>query len=399
MTRTASPLLVVATTAHGGLLHYAIQLADGLAAAHDRVELLVPRRHEFDHHVGPATPRPVLPVLVQSIELPPSRWRHLMRRAGVAMRMVLAWLRILAEVVRTRAESVVLTVDLSHPPATLGALALTLLPRGPVVGVVCHNARRFNIGAGDLIREGAVDRLVGRLFARADVVFVHGERTLDDLRRARGERPRVTVVPHGDEGLLAGAPTPPSTDERILFFGDWRKVKGLPELMGAFDKLVARRPSVRLTIAGSPAPADFDPDVVRRWATGHGEHVRVIDRYVPAGEVPALFDSARAVVTPYVIGFQSGVVHLAMTKGRPVVTSDVGDLPRVVSDGVTGRVVPPGDLDALADALEEVVADLELAARWGAAGRAMMAEQADWPSIGEKMAAALAERSRSRPVR
>jgi glycosyltransferase involved in cell wall biosynthesis len=199
------------------------------------------------------------------------------------------------------------------------------------------------------------------------------------------------VIPHGDERIFADEPPPPSPEERILFFGEWRKVKGLPALMEAFDELAARRPSVRLTIAGRPSPQDTDPDSVKRWAASHGERVKVIDRYVPLDEVPAVFGEARVVVAPYVVGYQSGVVHLAMTMGRAVVATDVGDLGSAVLDGVTGRVVPAGDTGALSAALEELASDPELAARLGSEGRRQMFERSGWETVAEQTDRALAQ--------
>jgi glycosyltransferase involved in cell wall biosynthesis len=189
------------------------------------------------------------------------------------------------------------------------------------------------------------------------------------------------VIPHGDERLLCDDPPAPAAEERILFFGDWRRSKGLPELMAAFERLAARRPQVRLTIAGTPFP-DAKPQEVRSWASGQGGRVLVIDRYVPLEELRPLFADARVVAAPYVAGSQSGVVHLAMTMGRAVVSSDVGELGTTVVDGETGRVVPAGDVDALADALEELVGDGERSARLGAAGRRRVTEQFGWDTVG-----------------
>jgi glycosyltransferase involved in cell wall biosynthesis len=117
----------------------------------------------------------------------------------------------------------------------------------------------------------------------------------------------------------------------------------------------------------------------------------VIDRYVPLEDVPAIFGEARVVVTPYVVGYQSGVVHLAMTMGRAVVATDVGDLGSAVVDGVTGRVVPPGDTSALSSALEQIVSDPELAARLGAEGRRQMLERSGWDVVAEQADRALTQ--------
>ena len=196
------------------------------------------------------------------------------------------------------------------------------------------------------------------------------------------------MIPHGDARLVAGEPPEPAPGETVLFFGEWRRAKGIQVLMDAFDELAGRRAGARLTIAGVPTP-DADPDAVRRWAERHGERVELIDRYVEIGELHELFGRARVVAAPYLAGSQSGVVHLAMTMARPVVASDAGELPRAVADGVTGRIVPRGDVRALADALDEVLGDPELARRWGEAGRTRVLEEFGWERVAELVEDAL----------
>ncbi len=77
-----------------------------------------------------------------------------------------------------------------------------------------------------------------------------------------------------------------------------------------------------------------------------------------------------AAVVPSVWPEPFGAVALeAMAAGRPVVASAVGGLAELVVDGTTGIHVPPGDVPALRNALERIVADAPLRARLGAAGR------------------------------
>ena len=64
----------------------------------------------------------------------------------------------------------------------------------------------------------------------------------------------------------------------------------------------------------------------------------------------------------------------AMACGLPVVALRVGGLPEIVSDGVTGFLVEPGDLSGAADALERLARDRDLGRRMGAAGRAFVVE-------------------------
>lgn len=383
-------LAVVETSPHGGLLHYAVQLGDALARRGHAVDLVTSRGNELARRTYAARWRAVLTPPVRSVRTPGSGPAYLVRRAAVAVRLARAWARVVWESRRGGYDAVITGSDVALLPAAVGALALTGLPGRPAVAFVCHNVRPFNRWAGENLyaSTGPSAVLLRRIFARFDLVFVHGERSRAEFEATWPPVP-LAVIPHGDERVLAGDPSPPAREERILFFGDWRKVKGLSVLMAAFDELARRRPSVRLTIAGTPAPADYDADAVRRWAAGHGDRVRLVDHYVPIEEVPAVFGQARVVVTPYLVGYQSGVVHLAMTMGRAVVSSDVGDLASVVADGETGRVVPPGDAEALAVALEEVVADYELAARLGAAGRARVLERSSWEVVAERVEAAL----------
>jgi glycosyltransferase involved in cell wall biosynthesis len=229
--------------------------------------------------------------------------------------------------------------------------------------------------------------LLRRVYARMDLVLTHGERSRAEFARTWPPVP-LAVIPHGDERIIASNPPPPAEEERVLFFGDWRRAKGLHELLAAFDQLVRRRPAARLTIAGRPSP-DGDPDRVRRWSAARSAQVEVIDRYVPLDAVPGLFARARVVAAPYLAGSQSGVVHLAMTMSRAVVASDIGELGTVVADGETGRLVPAGDIEALAAALEEVVSDPALAARLGAEGRRRVLTESCWERVAERVEAAL----------
>jgi glycosyltransferase involved in cell wall biosynthesis len=385
-------IAVVESAHRGGLLHYAVQLGDALAARDHSVDLLTTRGNELGARVGAARMRAVLRPPVTSPEEARSKLAYLARRGRIALRLCRWWVELLRELRRGRYDAAILTLDLAQSLSAAAALGLTALPGRPRLAAVCHNVRPFNRWTGDelFVTSRLLLGLLRRLYARLDLVLVHGESSRREFEE-RWPPARLAVIPHGDERLFADDPPAPAEEERILFFGDWRKVKGLPVLMEAFDQLVTRRPAARLTIAGTPSHADGDPDAVRRWAKGHGDSVRVIDHYVPMEQVPEVFGQARAVVAPYLVGYQSGVVHLAMTMGRAVVASGVGDLGSVVIDGETGRIVPPGDPRALAAALEEVVADREGAERLGAEGRRRMLEGSGWEAVAERVEAALLE--------
>lgn len=383
-------IAVVESAAYGGLLHYAAQLADALAARGNDVELITARRNELLGQARRARMRAVLAAPMPRPSEPPRGFRYLIRRSAVAARVVSAWTRGAWELRRGGYDAALLVDDLDLPLTAGAALMLTHVPGRPTLAAICHEPRPRNRWAGsDLYSSSpALMAVLRRVYRRLDLVFVHGERSLAELVRAWGPV-SAAVIPHGDASLFAAEPPRPAREERLLFFGDWRRAKGLHELLAAFDLLTQRRPAARLTIAGRPSP-DGDPELVRQWAADRADRVEVIDHYVPLGEVPGLFARARVVAAPYLGGSQSGVVHLAMTMSRPVVASDIGELGRTVTDGETGLLVPAGDVEALAVALERLVSDPELAERLGAEGRRRVLAESSWERVAEQVEAALA---------
>lgn len=156
---------------------------------------------------------------------------------------------------------------------------------------------------------------------------------------------------------------------------------------------LAHLPQAELVIAGGP-PAerlDRDPEVRRLRAIAEGAGVADRVRFVGAvacDEVPALLRSADVVLCP--ADYEPfGIVPLeAMACGRPVVASAVGGQRDTVADGETGRLVPPGDIPALAATVAELLADEGLRRKYGAAGRRRVLSRYDWARV-----AAATERS------
>lgn len=380
---------MVESASHGGLLHYAAQLADGLAARGHEVELITARNNELLGRTGRARMRAILAAPTPYPSEPPSGIRYFARRSGIAVRVIRAAARMIWAVRRGRYDAALLIDDLNLSLAAGAALLLALVPGRPTLAAICHEPRPRSRrrGQGLYISSPLLLALLRRVYAHVDLVLVHGERSRAEFA-ARWPPVRLAVIPHGDERIVAAEAPPPADEKRVLFFGDWRRAKGLHELLAAFDVLARRLPDARLTIAGMPSP-DGDPELVRRWAAERSGQVEVIDRYVPLDDVPGVFARARVVAAPYLAGSQSGVVHLAMTMSRAVVASDVGELGQAVVDGETGRVVPAGDIDALADALEELLSDDALATRLGAEGRRRVLADSGWELVAERVEAAL----------
>ena len=245
-------IALVELNPYGGLLHYAAQLANALAARQHEVDLIVPTGNELADFAGNARQRPVLPRLVRS-KRPASRHgvSYLARRGLVASRITAAVSRVVLDSVRGGYDAVILQWDITLTPIAASTQVLSRVPHRPLLAYVCHNIRPFDRWGGDdvLVTGVRVNRRITSGLKRFDVIFVHGDRSRRDFVETYGEA-NLVVIPHGNERLFASAPPPPAGEPRILFFGEWVKIKGLPVLMDAFDGLSKRMPSARLTIAG-----------------------------------------------------------------------------------------------------------------------------------------------------
>jgi len=133
--------------------------------------------------------------------------------------------------------------------------------------------------------------------------------------------------------------------------------KGIRELLEAFVSLRRRHPALKLRVIGEP-PA----------GTEQVEGVEVMGR-VSRGEMPEAYRRGDIFVLPTLSDNTPVTLMEAMASGLPSVSTLVGGIPEMVEDGVTGRLVPPGDVAALEAALEDMVADPEARRRMGRAAR------------------------------
>ena len=89
------------------------------------------------------------------------------------------------------------------------------------------------------------------------------------------------------------------------------------------------------------------------------------------------------VACPYRAIDQGGPVHIAIEFERPIVASNIGGTPEILSDGVHGYLVPPEDPGAFARALERVLTDRERTREMShAVGR--LADSLSWEVISRK---------------
>ena len=136
----------------------------------------------------------------------------------------------------------------------------------------------------------------------------------------------------------------------LLFFGFVREYKGLKHLLNAMPKVQEKKGNVKLMVVGSFG--EDKEEYMHLIRENHIEDlVEVIDGYTPDNEVEKYFAACDAVVLPYESATQSGIVQIAYGFEKPVIVTNVGGLPDVVTDGKTGYVVEPQNPEVLADAV------------------------------------------------
>ena len=148
-----------------------------------------------------------------------------------------------------------------------------------------------------------------------------------------------------------------TNDEKLLlFFGFVREYKGLRHLLDAMKIIKDRLKDVHLIIAGSFGD---DKESYMKLIKDNGVEgiTEVSDGYTPDSEVEKYFAACDIVVLPYESATQSGIVQIAYGFGRPVIVTNVGGLPDVVTDRKTGYVVEPKSPQAIAEAVEDFLAN------------------------------------------
>jgi phosphatidylinositol alpha-mannosyltransferase len=232
-----------------------------------------------------------------------------------------------------------------HEPLVPGpSLFSLILLRCPLVATF-HAAREEGSRAYALGR-GVFQRLLGRLRARiavspAALAFVSkyfpGEYRLIPNGVDRGR-----FFPLGED--LGEGPALPGVGLVYLFVGRNEPRKGLPVALEAFRRLRPRRPWDRLLVAGT-AGLSPEPGVV---TLGVVEESKLADVY----------RSAHVLLAPALGGESFGMVLLeAMACGTPVIASDIPGYRYVLEGGRGGVLVPPGDADALAEAMLKLAED------------------------------------------
>jgi D-inositol-3-phosphate glycosyltransferase len=233
-----------------------------------------------------------------------------------------------------------------------------------------------------------------RIVSEADrIVAANVVERAELLRDYAAHASRIATIPCGVDtdlftaGDRADARRRLGLDDRpvLLWVGRIAPIKGLDTLLDTVARLREGGRDMRLLVVGGDADeptSGHEASLRQRIARlGLGDLVRFVGPQ-PQGALPLYYAAADLTVLPsYYESF--GMVALeAMACASPVIASRVGGLVTTVRDGVTGFLVPDGDVPALAERIETLVADPELRWRLGREG-VRWAAQHRWPCVAE----------------
>lgn len=217
-------------------------------------------------------------------------------------------------------------------------------------------------------------------YRRADRVIAHNEQMRVEIVEQCGiPDERIDVIPlieRGDPKAGGVATERPGT---VLFFGRIWPYKGLDYLIRAAPLIAETVADVRIVIGGRG-------EDMARYRELMDEPARFIvhNEFVSIEKQTQLFDEASVVALPYVEATQSGVIPVAYSHGKAVVATDVGGLASQVEHGITGFLVPPRDIESLAERIVELLLDASLRKRFGDAGREKLQREWSAPVVAEQ---------------
>ena len=170
--------------------------------------------------------------------------------------------------------------------------------------------------------------------------------------RVRDEHPIV------DETILAQLPREPY----ILFVGALRQIKGIQQLLAAYQQLVSPPPLVLIGTRAPDSPSTFPSGVHVIYGAPHATVMAAWDR--------SLFGVAPSIL-PEPLG---NVIHEGMSRKKAMIGTTPGGHADMIVDGETGLLVPAGDTVALTTAMRRLIEDGDFRTRLGTAAEAKSRE-------------------------
>lgn len=292
-----------------------------------------------------------------------------------------AMLKLLA--VRLTTASCIAHVNITGRGSTVRKIALVTFARCIGMRYLLH-VHDFDYADEYRHRGPFMKSLIRIIFRGARKVLVLGARDLGLLSELFQLPPdQIAVLHNAVPDPRPAQPKARQPDEpcRLLFLGHLSERKGVPELLRALGSPKLASQNWRATLAGG-GPIDK--------YRGMANDLGIADRieflgWLDETKVRAMFADADSLVLPsHAEGLAMAILE-GLSYGLAVVATPVGAHGEVIESGVSGILVPPGDVDALSDALLKVIEDKELRDRLRAGARRRFLESFDVRGYADRL--------------
>jgi len=240
--------------------------------------------------------------------------------------------------------------------------------------------------------------LNGICYALSDAIIVVTEQIRDFLvHRYPSAREKIHVVPNG-ANVEISVPIPKDTAcERLaldidhtylVFVGTLKKWHGVENAIAAVEKLIECDDNWALLIVGDGPEKNYLQNMTIR--KGLDERIMFMGK-VKYDEVPFYIGAASVCLAPFdkarndLTGLSPLKIFEYMACGKPIITTRVGGLERIIDQHECGMVVDPENVDGLVKAITKLLSEPELAEKLGKRGRRAAVEHYTWRKIGDRI--------------
>lgn len=255
------------------------------------------------------------------------------------------------------------------------------------LAAVVHHLRWLEIQGW---RQKLVRRMEKIMMGPLDFAIANSETTKQEIMCLDYPEESITVIRPGLDRTKEALPFSPrgSSRIRILFMGNCIFRKGLHVLLDALAQI--RDLNLHLDIVGGQGREPrYARHLKEKVSSLHVEDMVSFHGEVDPSDIWQWYAQADIFVAPSLYEGYGMVLAEAMSFGLPVIATRVGGIPEVVEDGKTGILIPPNDIESLAQAIRDLYEDSKKRKYLSQNGVERAKLLPDWSEIGEKFQQAI----------
>ncbi len=235
------------------------------------------------------------------------------------------------------------------------------------------------------------------IYKNSTAIIVHSNYIKEKLiHNFKIKSSKITIIPHGNfDNYLSLKPITNNeareilglkdNDNVLLYFGFIREYKGVDLLLNSFNILADKDNNFKLLIAG----AVKNPELKLKYLelinlSLYKGRISYNFNFIPSNEVAKYFLAADIVILPYKQIDHSGVIHLAYSFGKPVLTTNVGDFPEMVEENKSGFILKQNTVSELAEKIKEIFQDKSRLIEMGKYAKSVSENKYSWEDIASK---------------